>query len=110
MVTLASRGYTINIDSTDLEEEIYDCRVCNETNLVQPLAHVLSNNHYMIMMTSDGAGFSRCDDMVINRWQPETVHEQNGLFIYIRDLTSNKFWSTSYLPTQIGRASCRERV
>jgi cellobiose phosphorylase len=100
LITLASRGYTINIDVSNLEEEIIESRVCSKTNLIQPLAHVLSNNHYMLMLTSDGAGFSTCDNVMINRWQPETIHEQKGSFIYIHNLNLHQFWSASYLPTQ----------
>lgn len=100
VVTLASRGYTINVDVTNLKEEVIETRICNKTNLVQPLAHILSNNHYMIMLTSDGAGFSRCDDVQINRWQPETIHEQNGSYIYLRNIGTNQIWSASYLPVQ----------
>lgn len=100
VITLASRGYTINIDVNNLSEELIESRICTKTNLVQPLAHVLSNNHYMVMLTSDGAGFSRCDNILINRWQPETIHDQNGSFIYIRNLSTNQKWSASYLPVQ----------
>jgi cellobiose phosphorylase len=100
IVTLASRGYTINVKVSDLADDVIESRSCRQTNLIHPLVHVLSNNHYRVMLTSDGAGFSSCDDWVINRWRPEIINNQDGQFIYIRNLTSKQCWSAAYLPTQ----------
>jgi cellobiose phosphorylase len=99
-VTLASRGYTINIDASAISDEKPESRICVKTNLVQPLVHILSNARYMVMLTSDGAGLSRYDDLLITRWQPDTIHNQSGTFIYVRHLATQQKWSTGYLPTQ----------
>ncbi|MDW7656829.1 MAG: glucoamylase family protein, partial [Bacillota bacterium] len=99
-VTLASRGYTINIDASNIPDEKTESRICVKTNLVQPLVHILSNARYMVMLTSDGAGLSRYDDLLITRWQPDTIHNQSGTFIYVRHLAAHQKWSAGYLPTQ----------
>lgn len=99
LISLARRGYSINIEMEDYEEEQFESRYCNTINPQAPIAHVLSNNHYMLMLTSCGQGFSRCDDIMINTWRPETTDVSYGNFIYIRSLASDQIWSSTYCPT-----------
>ena len=99
LVSLARRGYSINLELEDYEEEKFENRYCNTINPQVPIAHVLSNNHYLVMLTSGGQGFSSCDDVMINSWRPECTGSSHGSFVYIRNLASDQTWSSTYYPT-----------
>lgn len=99
LISLARRGYSINLELEDYEEEKFESRYCDTYNPQIPTAHVLSNNHYMVMLTSGGQGFSSCDNIMINSWRPECTGSSHGSFVYIRNLASDQIWSNTYFPT-----------
>ena len=99
LVSLARHGYSINLELEDYEEEKFENRYCNTINPQVPIAHVLSNNHYLVMLTSGGQGFSSCDDVMINSWRPECTGSSHGSFVYIRNLESDQTWSNTFYPT-----------
>ena len=99
LVSLARRGYSINLELEDFEEEKFENRYCSTINPQVPIAHVLSNNHYLAMLTSGGQGFSSCDDVMINSWRPECTGSSHGNFVYIRNLATEQTWSNTYYPT-----------
>lgn len=76
-------------------------RVVNITKPEYPVAHILSNNHYNIMMTSDGSGLSSCENIAINRWRPDYTTDNHGMFFYVQNIDSQEFWSSTYQPTEI---------
>jgi cellobiose phosphorylase len=51
------------------------------------------------MITSSGSGYSRWKDIAINRWNGDSTLDNEGQFIYIRDMDSNEVWSAGYQPT-----------
>jgi len=99
LISLARRGYSINLDLQDFEEEKFENRYCNTVNPKVPVAHVLSNNHYLVMLTSGGQGFSSCDQVMMHSWRPECTGSSHGTFVYIRNLASDQKWSNTYYPT-----------
>ena len=66
----------------------------NEVNL-------LSNGSYTVMTTGFGSGVSKKDSMTVNRWREDPSIQKGGIFIYIKNLNSNEFWSCSYEPCKI---------
>ena len=66
----------------------------NEVNL-------LSNGSYTVMTTGFGGGISKKDSMTINRWREDPSIQKGGIFIYVKNLNSNEFWSCSYEPCRI---------
>lgn len=101
IISLARRGYALNIERGDISPEKIASRSCSAFGLSQPFAHIMSNNHYTVLVTSDGAGFSRCDNVMVSRWQPETLADQPGCYIYLHDLASGRKWSATWLPTRV---------
>ena len=63
-----------------------------------PRIHLLSNQNYSIMISTAGGGYSKCDDLAVTRWKEDATRDNSGSFIFVRDLTEDKIWSTSYLP------------
>ncbi len=99
LVLLARYGYSINIDQQEYQEEQIEDRRITDLNPETPEAHVLSNGRYLLMLTSEGQGFSSCNNTMIHRWRSERVGSSHGQFIYIRNLETNQLWSSTYYPT-----------
>ncbi|MHB8997104.1 MAG: GH36-type glycosyl hydrolase domain-containing protein [Armatimonadota bacterium] len=64
----------------------------------EPEGHILSNGTYSVLLTTTGAGFSRCGKTAITRWREDFTQDHWGMFFYIRDLTQGHVWSATYQP------------
>lgn len=99
LISTAKRGYTIRTAKEEIKEETFCSRVINTVAPKDPIAHYLSNSKYSLMITSDGDGFSSYKNMMIYRWRAD-VYANTGNYIYIKDTTKNRVWSTTYHPTK----------
>ncbi|HEX2926721.1 MAG TPA: glucoamylase family protein [Ruminiclostridium sp.] len=63
-----------------------------------PNMHLLSNGSYYMMITDKGSGYGKLHTMSVYRWINDYM-QSSGAFIYIRNVNSNEFWSTTYNPT-----------
>ena len=68
-------------------------------NTQTPNVNLLSNGRYHVMVTNAGGSSSRWRDLAVTRWREDSTRDNWGTFCYIRDKTSNVFWSTMYQPT-----------
>jgi cyclic beta-1,2-glucan synthetase len=64
-----------------------------------PEIHLLSNGRYSVMITNAGGGYSKWRDLAVTRWHGDTTLDNEGTFIYIRDIETGEFWSIAYQPT-----------
>jgi len=64
-----------------------------------PDVHLLSNGRYHLAISSAGGGYSRWNDMAITRWREDATCDCWGAFVYLRDLKTGEFWSTTHQPT-----------
>jgi hypothetical protein len=98
-ISISNSGYTVAIAKADIAEaDIISHRFVNTVAPAIPVANYISNNTYSLMITSDGDGFSNYNGMMLYRWRSD-VYENNGNYIYIKDVKENKFWSSTYHPT-----------
>ena len=74
-------------------------RIFATPNTPIPEVQLLSNGSYHVMVTNAGAGYSRWKDLSINRWREDVTLDSWGNFFYIRDISSNTFWSATHQPT-----------
>lgn len=74
-------------------------RVLKSPNTPLPEVQLLSNGRYHVVLTNAGGGYSRWKDIAVTRWREDTTCDNWGMFCYIRDIASGKFWSTAYQPT-----------
>ena len=83
------------------EKEIVenDIREFNYLSLI-PEVSVLSNNDYLLLINDRGNGFSRYKKIQLNRYRKITEQDY-GMFVYIKDVESGKFWSNTYSPTNV---------
>ncbi|MDB5802562.1 MAG: NdvB [Rhodocyclales bacterium] len=75
-------------------------RVFKVADTPVPEVQLLSNGRYHVMVTNAGGGYSRWKDLDLTRWREDTTCDNWGTFCYIRDLSSNTFWSSSHQPTR----------
>jgi cellobiose phosphorylase len=82
-----------------IEERETLLRVFTNPDTPTPEIHLLSNGKYNVMVTNSGAGYSRWRDIAVTRWREDASLDNEGTFIYLRDIDSGEFWSTAYQPT-----------
>ncbi len=63
-----------------------------------PECHILSNGSYSVMLTDDGTGYSRYNNLAVTRWRDEAVNNKYGTFFYIQDIDTSKVWASSFNP------------
>ena len=64
-----------------------------------PRIQLLSNGTYSTMVTTAGAGYSRCGSLAVTRWCEDPTRDNWGSFFYLRDVGSGAVWSAGYQPT-----------
>jgi cellobiose phosphorylase len=75
-------------------------RVFTTPQTPAPEVHPLSNGRYHVMLTNSGGGYSRWQDLAVTRWHEDSALDNDGTFIYLRDIESGQFWSSAYQPAQ----------
>lgn len=58
-----------------------------------PVTHLLSNGRYSVMLTADGGGYSRWNDIAVTRWREDATRDDWGSFVFMRDTDSGSTWS-----------------
>ena len=66
-----------------------------------PAGMLLSNGRHTTFVTAAGAGYAQLHDVALTRWAPDRTRENDGVFLYIRDVESNRFWSAGRQPTPV---------
>ena len=74
-------------------------RVITNPTSRTPQVHLLSNGRYHVAISSAGGGYSHWHDLAVTRWREDATRDCWGTFVYLRDLATGEFWSTSYQPT-----------
>ncbi|MCD7974008.1 MAG: hypothetical protein LUG18_15330 [Candidatus Azobacteroides sp.] len=102
---------TANIISDDSKQEMEGIHALNSSrrNVNRtfyklpdtPEVNLLSNGRYQVMVNSSGAGYSRWDNKAVTRWRKDVSSDSYGMFIYMKDLKSGKYWSAGYQPVLI---------
>jgi cyclic beta-1,2-glucan synthetase len=87
-----------NIRTLSIDAET-PVRVMKSPNTKIPEVQLLSNGRYHVMVTNAGGGYSRWNDIDVTRWREDITRDNWGMFCYIRDLETSKFWSTAFQPT-----------
>jgi cellobiose phosphorylase len=86
----------VHTASHDAEE--MPIRVYTSPDTPIPEVQLLSNGRYHVMVTNAGGGYSRWKDLAITRWREDSTCDNWGAFCYLRDISTNSFWSTTYQP------------
>ncbi len=73
----------------------YTVRVYNKVSENLPKSNVISNGNYTICMDDKGDGFSKYNNILINRFK-ETSDYQQGIYFYIKNINSKRIWTNTY--------------
>jgi cyclic beta-1,2-glucan synthetase len=66
-----------------------------------PACNLLSNGNYSIMVSDFGYSYSRFRDIMVTRWREDLSFKKFGTFIFLRDITSGKTWSSTLEPLNV---------
>lgn len=80
-----------------------------EADTPLPEVQLLSNGRYHVMISNAGGGYSNWKNLAVTRWREDTTRDNSGSFIYLRDLETGEFWSTTHQPT-LKRADAYEAI
>jgi len=72
-----------------------------ETPLKAPRAtQLMSSGQYAVMLTANGSGYSRWNNLSITRFQPDAAEDMQGTFLFLRDVETGNWWSATGEPTR----------
>lgn len=57
--------------------------------------NIISNNNYSIILDDKGNGFSKFNNIMINRYKPTSDYNQ-GIYFYIKNIKNKKIWTNGY--------------
>lgn len=72
----------------------------NELDLTPPRLHILTNGSYSVFVTHAGTGRSRFEGLAMNGWESDPTVDPLGLFFYIKDTETGKYWSAMHQPVK----------
>ncbi|CAN5923414.1 glucoamylase family protein [soil metagenome] len=80
----------------DLESSVV--RRLHNPHAASPSVHLLSNGRYSVMLTAAGSGYSHWGEQAVTRWREDTVRDDWGSYILLRDAASGELWSATWQP------------
>lgn len=92
-------AHTSDIFETSTVATDVQVRILTTPNTRLPEIQLLSNGHYQVMISNAGGGYSRWKGIAVTRWREDATKDDHGIFCYIKDVNSGKFWSNTYHPT-----------
>ncbi|MBC7658527.1 MAG: cyclic beta 1-2 glucan synthetase [Chitinophagaceae bacterium] len=73
-------------------------RLLKNPSKSSPDVHLLGNEHYHVVVSSAGGGYSSWKDIMLTRWREDRTRDAYGYFFYIKDIKSSVSWSVGYQP------------
>ncbi len=67
-----------------------------------PRMRIISNGRYSALFDNAGSGYSfLANGTALTRWRRDALRNNQGVYIYVRDLDRKEFWSATYQPVRI---------
>ncbi len=63
-----------------------------------PSVHLLSNGRYSVMLTAAGSGYSQWGAQAVTRWREDTIRDDWGSYVFLRDVETGAVWSATHQP------------
>ena len=79
-----------------IDYENYSQRIYNKINEKLNIVNVIANDKYMILMDQKGNGYSKYQDILINRFKV-TSDESQGIVFYIKNIKNKRIWTSNYM-------------
>jgi cyclic beta-1,2-glucan synthetase len=65
----------------------------------RPHVALLGHAPLTVMVTHAGGGLSRFEDLAVTRWLVDGTRDNTGQFVYVRDRSTGRYWSSGHAPT-----------
>ncbi|HCB12910.1 MAG TPA: hypothetical protein DEP36_04995, partial [Gammaproteobacteria bacterium] len=89
-------------DNATLNGILFAGRLLMHADLIQHAkavgGHMLVRGRYATFLTAAGTGYSAWGDLALTRWSADPVEDNDGFFLYLRDLDRGVFWSLGQQP------------
>lgn len=84
----------------DEKKSVQYSKLLKYTDRIIPEVHLISNGSYSVMLTDDGSGYSKYNDIAVTRWREDSVQNKYGVYFYMRDIDSNEVWNAALAPSR----------
>ncbi|MGV8984323.1 GH36-type glycosyl hydrolase domain-containing protein, partial [Clostridium sp.] len=92
------REHKFNVSDTIMGKQKIIVRKYTCANTESPETHLISNGSYSLMISNSGAGYALRDRTMLYRWKEDVTKNNTGMFIYIKDVHENEYFSAAYEP------------
>ena len=93
------RAEETHIESYSKLEGDQQTRICLDPSGPSPETQMITNGSYSVMVSSAGSGFSKLNQKMLNRWIEDPTIEDYGQYFYIRNVKTQKIWSSGLQPS-----------
>ena len=94
------RKYNFNLSGTATGKQKIIVRKYTTAKTETPETHLISNGSYSLMISNSGAGYALRDKTMIYRWKEDVTKDNTGMFVYIKDVDENEYFSAAYEPCE----------
>ena len=92
------RKYNFNLLGTTVGKQKIVVRKYTTAKTETPETHLISNGSYSLMISNSGSGYALRDKAMIYRWKEDVTKDNTGMFVYIKDVDENQYFSATYEP------------
>jgi len=88
-------------------EESADMRLILNPGVALRSTSLMSNARYSLMVTATGSGYSRWGEQSVTRWHADPSEDRLGAYIFLRDISTNEWWSATAEPKKAKDETCQ---
>ena len=92
------REHKFNVSATTIGKQKIIVRKYTTAKTESPETHLISNGSYSLMISNSGAGYASRNKTMIYRWKEDATKDNTGMFVYIKDVDENEYFSAAYEP------------
>ncbi len=92
------REHKFNMTGTIIGKQKIIVRKYTTATTEVPETHLISNGSYSLMVSNSGAGYASRNRTMIYRWKEDVTKDNTGMFVYIKDVDENQYFSATYEP------------
>ncbi|SHI58901.1 GH36-type glycosyl hydrolase domain-containing protein [Lutispora thermophila] len=97
---IITKEYKETSQDINRQKNLYKEGVRNYSSVevLPPPCQILTNGRYSVLLNNRGGGYSKLDGILINRWRNDAIEGGYGNYIFVRNITTDKVWSTTWEP------------
>jgi cyclic beta-1,2-glucan synthetase len=92
------RERKFNVSGITMGKQKIIVRKYSTAKTESPETHLISNGSYSLMISNSGSGYSSRNRTMIYRWKEDVTKDNTGMFVYIKDVNENEYFSATYEP------------